>query len=74
MFPAAERLYPWLLDWVAESSQLPQDEALASLRKIAHQLLVRRAGRRWPHGASYCLPAGTSCAPAPAFWPLHRHR
>ncbi|EFN56857.1 hypothetical protein CHLNCDRAFT_51650 [Chlorella variabilis] len=35
-----ERLYPWLLDWVAESSQLPQDEALASLRKIAHQLLM----------------------------------
>lgn len=36
----AERLFPWLLDWIADSSALPAAEALAQLRKIAHQLLV----------------------------------
>jgi hypothetical protein len=35
-----ERLFPWLLDWIADSSALPAAEALAQLRKIAHQLLV----------------------------------
>lgn len=37
---AAERLFPWLLDWIADSSALPAAEALSQLRKIAHQLLV----------------------------------
>lgn len=36
----AERLFPRLLDWIAESSALPPLEALAQLRKMAHQLLV----------------------------------
>ncbi|KAL4854275.1 Serine/threonine-protein kinase AFC3 [Chlorella vulgaris] len=35
-----ERLFPWLLDWIAESSALPPLNALAQLRKMAHQLLV----------------------------------
>lgn len=40
--PCTERLYPRLLDWIADSAQQAQQEALASLRKLAHQLLVGR--------------------------------
>ena len=37
---AAERLFPWLLDWIADSSALPPQQGLHQLRKVAHQLLV----------------------------------
>ncbi|GAB4818605.1 hypothetical protein N2152v2_005651 [Parachlorella kessleri] len=35
-----ERLYPRLLDWIADSAQQPQQAALQALRKLAYQLLV----------------------------------
>jgi Ser/Thr protein kinase RdoA (MazF antagonist) len=37
---AAERLYPWLLDWVAASAAAPPAAALRALRKLSHQLLL----------------------------------